>query len=63
MIVEGKVVTRAALVRNEKVVTCTLNVVGRKIGVPALHVHIQSFYDLIHTPIDGHLFASCERGT
>ena len=55
-------VTRDALVKNEKVVTCTIKEIGSKVGVPVLHIHIQSFYDLIQTPIDGHLFASCWQG-
>lgn len=53
VVVMGSVVTRDGLCRNAAVVEHTVNVVGSRIGVPALHLHIQSFYDFIHVPIDG----------
>ena len=46
----GKSITRDALARNEKVLGIAINYLGSRVSVPAVFVHVQSFYDFITVP-------------
>lgn len=59
--IAGKIVTRSALVTNEKILTLAIKELGSRVAVQVVYLHLLSFYEYVNVPIDSALHACLDH--